>query len=271
MPELPEVETTRRGIEPHLLGQTVRRIIIRDRRLRWPIPSNLPQALRGQKITRVARRGKYLLLYAEHGCLIVHLGMSGSLRILPADTPAQKHDHVDIQLENHACLRLRDPRRFGCMLWTRGDPMQHELLRALGIEPLSEKFSGRYLFETSRKRKVTIKSFIMNSHVVVGVGNIYANEALFAAGIHPARMAGRISQPRYARLVAAIQDVLHRAITAGGTTLRDFIASDGQPGYFRMELHVYGREGEPCVRCGAAIRHKVIGQRSTFYCPHCQH
>ncbi|MDR9435502.1 MAG: bifunctional DNA-formamidopyrimidine glycosylase/DNA-(apurinic or apyrimidinic site) lyase [Thiohalophilus sp.] len=270
MPELPEVETTRRGIAPHLQGHQVREVIVRQRQLRWPIPRNLNALLRGQTIEQIDRRGKYLLLGMDTGTLILHLGMSGSLRILPATTPVQKHDHLDIVLDNGQCLRLRDPRRFGAVLWTRKDPARHKLLQSLGPEPLSDEFDGDYLWQRSRGRKLAIKSFVMDSKIVTGVGNIYANEALFIAGIHPQRAAGRISRERYQQLAVAIKQVLEAAIREGGTTLRDFTASDGKPGYFRLKLHVYERDQEPCHQCGKALRQIVIAQRSTYYCQHCQ-
>ena len=270
MPELPEVETARRGIEPHLLDHTVSAVVVRDKRLRWPVPRSLMQALPGQRIHAVERRGKYLLLRTAAGTALLHLGMSGSLRVLPADTGAEKHDHLDIVLTNGRALRLRDPRRFGTLLWTTAAPERHKLLRALGPEPLGEDFDGDYLFAKSRKRKLAIKNFIMNSHMVVGVGNIYASEALFMARIHPHRAAGRISLQRYQLLAKAIRKVLTAAIQAGGTTLRDFTRADGEPGYFRQHLRVYGREGKACERCGTAIVARVTGQRSTYYCPHCQ-
>ncbi|MGH8282044.1 MAG: bifunctional DNA-formamidopyrimidine glycosylase/DNA-(apurinic or apyrimidinic site) lyase [Gammaproteobacteria bacterium] len=270
MPELPEVETTRRGIEPHLLGHVVIAMKVRDRRLRWPVPAGLIKTLPGQRIRAVTRRGKYLLLETAVGSVILHLGMSGSLRILSSDTPPEKHDHVDIVLDNGNALRLRDPRRFGSLLWTTKDPAAYKLLRDLGPEPLDDAFDGNYLFDKSRRRNVAIKNFIMNSHIVVGVGNIYASESLFLAGIHPERAAGRISKERYAALVKAIRKVLNAAISAGGTTLRDFVREDGAPGYFRQHLRVYGREGQPCERCGHRISARVTGQRSTYYCPHCQ-
>jgi formamidopyrimidine-DNA glycosylase len=271
MPELPEVETARRGIEPHLLGHTVITVKVRERRLRWPVPRTLIKTLPGEQIMTVTRRGKYLLLHTAAGTAILHLGMSGSLRILPSDTPAGKHDHVDIVLENGKVLRLHDPRRFGTLLWTTGDPAKHKLLKTLGPEPLSESFDGEYLFAKSRKRRVAVKNFIMNSHIVVGVGNIYASESLFLARIHPERAAGRITRERYAALAKNIRKVLDAAIEAGGTTLRDFVREDGAPGYFRQHLRVYGREGQACERCGTPIAARVTGQRSTYYCPHCQH
>lgn len=270
MPELPEVETTRAGIEPHLSGQRIERVLIRQRQLRWPIPQRLAAELKGARIKGVTRRGKYLLLATDRGTAILHLGMSGSLRIVDSDTPLQKHDHVDIILANGAALRFHDPRRFGCLLWTRKDPMQHELLSGLGPEPLGQDFNGEYLFEKSRAKKLAVKAFIMDSKVVVGVGNIYANEALFRAGIHPKRAAGRISRERYGLLAQAIVEVLSEAILQGGTTLRDFVNSEGKPGYFQQTLAVYGRDGEACSSCGTPILVSRLGQRSTFYCTQCQ-
>jgi formamidopyrimidine-DNA glycosylase len=269
MPELPEVETTLRGIEPHLLNQRVTRVIVRDPRLRWPVPKTVSKA-EGQRFVSLKRRGKYLLLKLEQGGLIIHLGMSGSLRILQQPLEPEKHDHVDVELDNGVCLRFNDPRRFGAFLWVDNEMESHELLRDLGPEPLSDNFTSNYLYEHSRNRKLAIKNFIMNGHVVVGVGNIYASEALFMAGIHPQRAAGRVSRQRYEGLVAAIRDVLSRAIEQGGTTLKDFVNSDGAPGYFAQELLVYDRAGSECFQCGSAIRQKVIGQRSSYYCPGCQ-
>jgi len=269
MPELPEVETTLRGIEPHLLNQRVARVIVRDRRLRWPVPDAVSKA-EGQCFTSLRRRGKYLLLNLEQGGLIIHLGMSGSLRILEQPLSPGKHDHVDVELDNGVCLRFNDPRRFGAFLWVDGTMESHELLRNLGPEPLSAEFTAGYLYRRSRNRKVAIKNFIMNGQVVVGVGNIYVSEALFMAGIHPQRAAGRVSKRRYGGLVAAIRDVLSRAIEQGGTTLKDFVNSDGAPGYFAQELLVYDRAGRECFQCGASILQKVIGQRSSYYCPTCQ-
>lgn len=269
MPELPEVETTLRGIQPHLLNQRVARVTVRDTRLRWPVPDEVRNA-EGQSFTGLQRRGKYLLLHLQHGGLIIHLGMSGSLRIVQHAMPPEKHDHVDVELDNGAILRFNDPRRFGAFLWVDGDIQLHELLRDLGPEPLSDTFNAAYLYEHSRSRSVAVKNFIMNGHIVVGVGNIYASEALFMAGIHPQRAAGRISRQRYEGLVAAIRDVLSRAIRRGGTTLRDFVNSDGAPGYFAQELLVYDRAGSDCFQCGSVIKQKVIGQRSSYYCPACQ-
>ncbi|MEJ2361949.1 MAG: bifunctional DNA-formamidopyrimidine glycosylase/DNA-(apurinic or apyrimidinic site) lyase [Gammaproteobacteria bacterium] len=271
MPELPEVETTRRGIRPHIEGHRIKQMIVRDRRLRWPVPRQLESVLANQVIRGVSRRGKYLLLFLPNGTLIIHLGMSGSLRVVPGNTPPQKHDHLDIVLDDGQCLRLRDPRRFGAVLFTETDPLQHELLRKLGPEPLSGEFTGEYLFRHSRKRTTSIKAFIMDSHVVVGVGNIYANEALFAAGIHPRRQAGKVTRAQYQQLAMAIKSVLQAAIKAGGTTLRDFSRSDGKPGYFRQSLLIYDRAGLPCPHCGKPITHAVIAQRASYYCTHCQH
>jgi formamidopyrimidine-DNA glycosylase len=270
MPELPEVETTLRGIEPHLLDQRITRIVVRDPRLRWPVPVEVKKA-EGQPIVNLDRRGKYLLLHLGQGGLIIHLGMSGSLRILQEPLAPEKHDHIDVELENGVCLRFNDPRRFGAFLWVDGEMESHELLRNLGPEPLSDDFTANYLFKRSRDRRVAIKNYIMNGHIVVGVGNIYASEALFMAGIHPQRAAGRVSRQRYEGLVAAIRDVLDRAIKQGGTTLRDFVNSDGAPGYFAQELLVYDRADSDCFQCGAPIQQKVIGQRSSYYCPACQH
>ncbi len=270
MPELPEVETTRRGIEPHLLDQTITKVIVRNRKLRWPVPSQLASELRHQTVRAVKRRGKYLLLSVDKGTLILHLGMSGSLRILPLDSAPQKHDHVELQLASGQCLRLRDPRRFGAVLWTRRDPLRHRLLAALGPEPLLSEFDNKHLYTCSRGRKQAIKSFIMDSKIVVGVGNIYASEALFMAGIHPQRAAGRVSEQRYQQLTAAIKKVLAAAIRQGGTTLRDFTHSDGSAGYFKQQLKVYGRAGQACPNCRQPIRQQTIGQRASYYCPHCQ-
>lgn len=270
MPELPEVETTCRGIAPHVVGHTVAAVEVRQPRLRWPVPAELARRLPGQAICAVERRAKYLLLRAETGTVILHLGMSGSLRVLMEPLPPGPHDHVDIAFREGHRLRLTDPRRFGAVLWTEDDPTGHPLLTALGPEPLSEALTGRYLFDRSRGRRTAVKAFLMDAHTVVGVGNIYANEALFRAGIHPARAAGAIAAPRYDRLAAAIRAVLTEAIAAGGTTLRDFLDSSGRPGYFAQRLAVYGRTGEPCPTCGAPIRERRIGQRSSFFCGRCQ-
>ena len=245
-------------------------VVVRNRQLRWPVPRRLRQKVIGKTVQSLARRGKYLLLGLPSGTVIMHLGMSGSLRVLDCNTPPQKHDHVDFAFSNGQCLRLRDPRRFGAVLYTSKDPLQHKLLTDLGPEPLEAGFGGDALFRRSRGRKVAVKLFIMNSKIIVGVGNIYASEALFLAGIHPKRSAGRVSAKRYAGLAQAIKTVLQAAIKAGGTTLRDFTAEDGRPGYFLHQLQVYGRTGEPCPRCGAAIKHITLGQRATYYCPRCQ-
>lgn len=270
MPELPEVETTLRGIEPHVAGRIVRKVIVRQPRLRWHVPSILSRALEGQRIDSVERRAKYLLFHTAAGTAILHLGMSGSLRIVPTAGTAEKHDHVDIVLDSGKVLRLRDPRRFGCLLWTRHDPLKHKLLKQLGPEPLSDSFDGDDLFAKSRGRRGPIKTFIMDSRIVVGVGNIYANEALFIAGIHPGRASGRISRERYRRLAAAIKQVLSEAIEEGGTTLRDFVRENGQPGYFRIKLRVYERGGQPCPVCRHSIKRVVLGQRATYFCSRCQ-
>ena len=271
MPELPEVETTKRGIEPHILGKTIRQLAVRQPRLRWPIPKQLATHLETKRIRQVARRGKYLLISVEGGTLIIHLGMSGSLRILKHRNPPGPHDHVDLLLSGNTLLRFTDPRRFGAWLWTSDATEEHPLLAKLGPEPLSDDFSTEYLYRSSRNRKVAIKSFIMNSHIVVGVGNIYANESLFRTGIHPARAAGRISLRRCGSLVKSVKEVLEDAIEQGGTTLRDFVGGEGSPGYFKQKLLVYGRTGSPCKNCGTPIREKRLGQRSTFYCSKCQH
>jgi len=269
MPELPEVETTRRGIAPHLLGQTVERVVVRDRRLRWPIPEDLDVRLSGQRIEAVERRAKYLLIRVQSGTLIAHLGMSGSLRLVPAELPAAKHEHVDILLGSGQALRYTDPRRFGALLWSEL-PLEHPLLASLGPEPLDEGFDGRRLYELSRGRSMAVKPFIMDNAVVVGVGNIYASEALFAAGIDPRRPAGGISRARYERLAAEIKRILAMAIERGGTTLRDFVGGDGKPGYFQQELFVYGRGGAFCKLCGSTLREVRLGQRASVYCGRCQ-
>ncbi|MGB5163631.1 MAG: bifunctional DNA-formamidopyrimidine glycosylase/DNA-(apurinic or apyrimidinic site) lyase [Woeseiaceae bacterium] len=269
MPELPEVETSCRGIEPHLSGQRIRQVIVRDRRLRWPVSKGLPRRLAGEQICSVTRRAKYLLINTSNGSAILHLGMSGSVRIVQATTPAAVHDHVDIEMCNGIALRFRDPRRFGSLHWS-ADPLGHKLLRDLGPEPLGDQFSGEYLWATSRGRRVSVKQFIMNAAVVVGVGNIYASEALFAAGIHPKRAAGRVALQRYERLADSIRTVLSKAIEAGGTTLQDFVGGDGEAGYFQQQLNVYGRSGLPCRHCKTEITAIVQGQRASFYCKTCQ-
>jgi formamidopyrimidine-DNA glycosylase len=270
MPELPEVETTRRGVLPHARGATVVSVEVRDKRLRWPVSRELTTVLPGAIIEDIQRRGKYLLFRTDAGTLLVHLGMSGSLRVVKATEGPRRHDHVDILLSSGLVLRYNDPRRFGCMLWTLADPAEHELLCHLGPEPLLEAFTGDYLYRRSRGRRIAVKAFIMNSRVVVGVGNIYANEALYSAGIHPSRAAGRISLARYEELVGRIRSVLTAAIEQGGTTLRDFVGGDGKPGYFSQQLNVYGRGGEACHGCGELLRESRLGNRSTVYCVNCQ-
>ena len=276
MPELPEVETTRRGLAPHLEGRRIRSVTLRRPDLRWPIPPEIARDLPGQRITGVHRRAKYLLMEVETGdSALLHLGMSGSLRVLPADTPVRAHDHVDIALAAGSgrpggrVLRFNDPRRFGCLLWQPAGDV-HPLLAGLGPEPLSEMFDGDYLFALSRGRKAPVKTFLMDQAVVVGVGNIYAAESLFRAGVSPLRAAGRVSRERYRALAEAVKDILGHAITRGGTTLRDFISPDGAPGYFEQELSAYGRGGEPCPRCGRPMKQASIGQRATVWCGHCQ-
>ena len=269
VPELPEVETTRRGIAPHIVGRKVVRVVLRRADLRWPIPTAVAALLPGQRIDAVERRAKYLLMQSQAGTAIVHLGMTGVLRVLPDDTPPGKHDHVDIVLDSGDMLRFTDPRRFGSLLW-QGPFETHELLKNLGPEPLTDDFDGDTLWNASRSRSAAVKTLLMDNAVVVGVGNIYASEALFAAKIDPRRKAGTISRARYARLATEVKRILAYAIERGGTTLRDFLAPDGAPGYFFQELFVYGREGEPCKVCGTGIRNVTLGQRSTFYCPRCQ-
>lgn len=270
MPELPEVETTRSGLEPHLLGQRVHAVIVRDARLRVPIIPELARILAGKTIGGIARRGKYLLMDCGQGWLILHLGMSGSLRVLPAAAPPEKHDHFDLVLEDGYCVRLRDPRRFGAVIWTQTDPLRHPLLACLGVEPLTDEFDGGWLYRITRGRKTSIKQVLMDGHLVVGVGNIYANEALFRAGIRPALPAGRLGRERCERLAQAVKDVLCQAIAAGGSSLRDFVDSSGKPGYFQQQYFVYGRDGEACRQCGSLIHAIRQGQRSSFYCARCQ-
>jgi len=269
MPELPEVETTRSGIEPHLVGRKVKTVLVRESRLRWPVSPDLGQSVTGQVIDGVSRRGKYLLIETRRGKVMIHLGMSGSLRILAETVPVEKHDHVDLVLDDKKVLRFRDPRRFGSIFWLPGES-SHKLLDKLGPEPLEPVFDGQYLFRRSRNRKVAIKQFLMDSQVVVGVGNIYANEALFLAGIRPDCLAGKVSRRRYDKLVNLIKQVLLAAIEAGGTTLKDFIHEDGSPGYFKQSLNVYGRGGEPCVNCEKPLTEVRMGQRTTVFCIRCQ-
>lgn len=269
MPELPEVETTRRGIKPYIHQQTIREVIVRQPKLRWPVPPEIHQ-IEGQLVESVTRRGKYILLETATGTALIHLGMSGSLRIVDAGTEAEKHDHVDIVLNTNKVVRLRDPRRFGAFLWTKKNPLKHKLIRSLGPEPLTDDFNADYLFGVSRGRNMSIKQFIMNGHVVVGVGNIYACESLFMSKISPKWAAGKVSKARYTKLVDEIKTVLANAIEQGGTTLQDFVQVEGSPGYFKQELNVYGRAGGACFECQSAIKQITQGQRSTFYCSKCQ-
>ncbi len=269
MPELPEVETTRRGIAPAVVDRQIIHIEVREPRLRWRVPDEL-LAANGQRVRALSRRGKYLLFELRTGTLIMHLGMSGSLRVLPTATAVLPHDHVDICLDSGACLRFNDPRRFGCILWTTQDPELHPLLRHLGPEPLSDDFDGATLARAAKGRRVAIKQLLMNSQIVVGVGNIYASEALFRAGVRPRRAAGRLKRSEFDALASAVKNVLNEALRAGGTTLRDYVNADGRPGYFKQKLYVYERAGEACRVCQTPIRHLVQGQRSTYFCPHCQ-
>ena len=274
MPELPEVETTRRGLSPCVEGRRVTRVLLRRPDLRWPIPREIESLLPGQRISAVRRRAKYLLLDTEAGSALLYLGMSGSLRLLSEDTPVRKHDHVDIVLgqdrsDAGPVLRFNDPRRFGCLLWQAAGDV-HPLLAKLGPEPLSDAFDGDSLFALSRQRKAPVKAFLMDQSVVVGVGNIYATEALFIAGISPVRAAGKVAHERYVALAEVVKRILKRAIDRGGTTLRDFISPDGAPGYFEQELLAYGRGGQPCPRCGHALRQASISQRATVWCARCQ-
>jgi formamidopyrimidine-DNA glycosylase len=266
---LPEVEITRRGVEPFVLGKTITGVAVRNPNLRQRVPRKLARILVGQRVKHLVRRGKYLLFQCDAGSLIVHLGMSGSLRVIDPRTPPREHDHVDLVFGGTA-LRLRDPRRFGVVLWNDGDVFNHPLLAELGVEPLGEQFSPEFLYRATRGRDVGIKQLLMNAHVVVGIGNIYANESLFRAGIHPRARSGRLSRARCERLVAAVRDILLAAIAAGGSSLRDFVHSDGASGYFQQHYCVYDRAGLPCRICGAAIRVARLGQRSSFYCANCQ-
>jgi len=269
MPELPEVEVSRMGISPHVIGHRVAEIIVRNPKLRWPVPEEIRQ-IEGQVIRKVSRRAKYLLLETDIGYAIVHLGMSGSLRVLPASVPPEKHDHVDLVLSSGEVLRYNDPRRFGAWLWQQPLDEEHTVLSKLGPEPLSDTFTADYLFEKAQGKRTAIKQFIMDNQVVVGVGNIYANESLFSAGIHPKRAAGEVSRHRMVALVAEVKAVLAFAIEQGGTTLKDFKNADGKPGYFAQELQVYGKGGEPCPRCDKTLSEMKIGQRATVYCADCQ-
>lgn len=277
MPELPEVETTRRGLTPFVVGRAVSRVIVRERRLRWPVPRTLAQSMAQTTVKSLTRRGKYLLWECvgaspgRTGFLLSHLGMSGTLQTVSARTPLLKHDHLDIVFSDANIIRFNDPRRFGAMLWINGTETKHPLLDALGPEPLTDAFDGKHLYSASRGRTVSVKEFIMNGHIVVGVGNIYASEALFRAGINPQTAAGRISHLRYQRLADAIKATLAAAIDAGGSSLKDYFRADGTSGYFQNETRVYDREGQACVVCGSSIKSLRQGQRSTFFCPRCQH
>jgi formamidopyrimidine-DNA glycosylase len=270
MPELPEVETTRRGLAPHLEGRRIVELLLRDRRLRWPVPEDLPGRMADARVTHLGRRAKYLLLETDRTGLLLHLGMSGSLRRSHPEAPLRPHDHLLFRLEDGAEIRFHDPRRFGCCLPLSEPPALHPLLRSLGPEPLADGFDGEWLHRLSRGRRAAVKAFIMDQRVVVGVGNIYATEALFLAGIRPGRAAGRVTRAEYGALVEAIRQVLEAAIREGGTTLRDFVHEDGSHGYFRQRLRAYGREGETCLHCGTALRGRRIGQRASVYCPNCQ-
>lgn len=270
MPELPEVETTRQGITPHIHHRKITHIIIRNRQLRWFVTRRLEAVLTGQVIQSVGRRGKYLLFQTRAGTMILHLGMSGSLRIVDEHMAINKHDHADFRLNHGKILRFHDPRRFGSIHWTTRSAAQHRLIASLGPEPLDQKFNGQHLYRQSRTRSATVKDFIMNSRIVAGIGNIYASESLHVAGIHPKRAANKVSRARYDKLCAAIRQVLLAAINSGGSTLNDFIKPDGHPGYFQHHFSVYGKTGTPCENCQTRIRQITQGQRSTFYCPHCQ-
>jgi len=270
MPELPEVETTRRALTGTLEGRRIQRLVVREPRLRQPIPSGLAKRLAGVRIDSLQRRAKYLVLHTEGGSALIHLGMSGSLRITDPAVAPEPHDHYDLVLDNGRCIRYRDPRRFGLLLWAGAWPERHPLLRDIGPEPFSERFTGEHLYTASRARSGPVKSLLMDSHVVAGVGNIYASEALFRAAIHPHRPARRVGPARYDALAEAVRDVLGEAIEAGGTTLRDFYSGTGTAGYFRIRLDAYDREGLPCPRCQTPLRRLVIAQRATYYCPRCQ-
>ena len=270
MPELPEVETTRRGIEPLVSNKVVDQVLIHNESLRWPVPQELTSLLPGQKFGAVNRRSKYLLFSIGQGTMIVHLGMTGNLRVDSSSTERRKHDHVEIVFTDGSVLRYNDSRRFGSILWTAEDPADHFRLASLGPEPFDSGFNSAYLYKRSRDRRIAVKPFLMDAHVVVGVGNIYASEALFRARIAPVRPAGKVSKAAYERLIEAVTIILNEAIAAGGTTIRDFTNSEGKPGYFKQELRVYGRTGQKCTACDTLIKQIKLGQRSTFYCPSCQ-
>jgi len=270
VPELPEIETIKQGLAPIVEGQVITRVIVRQRQLRLPITKNLSKILVKQIIHKLKRRGKYLLFYCDKGCLLIHLGMSGVLTLVSQQNTLKKHDHVDICFKNGSCLRFNDPRRFGCMLWIDGDPLKHKLLENLGVEPLSKNFDAKYLFAKTQKRNVSIKQFLMNNKMVVGIGNIYVAEFLFKTKIHPATKAKNLTLAQCRKIVCATKSILKRAIKAGGTTFRDYRKADGELGYFQQKLFVYGRQGEECKTCGVKLKSIVLGQRSTVFCPNCQ-
>ncbi|MBL4567653.1 MAG: bifunctional DNA-formamidopyrimidine glycosylase/DNA-(apurinic or apyrimidinic site) lyase [Porticoccus sp.] len=270
MPELPEVVVTLRGVLPHIKGKQVDGVVVRDARLRWPVPDNLSELLCGQVLMTGHQRAKYMLFQFHHGHLMIHLGMSGNLRVVQEGTPPAKHDHVDIKFSGGIVLRFTDPRRFGSVLWLEGEPEQHRLLQHLGPEPFDSAFDGERLYRLSRGKTASVKQFLMDNKTVVGVGNIYANESLFLSGIRPKKAAGKISLKRYKVLSNNAKRVLKRAIEQGGTTLKDFVGNEGKPGYFKQQLFVYGRGGEPCLQCETQLKEIRLGQRSTVYCPVCQ-
>ena len=271
MPELPEVETTLLGLKPHILQQTILAVTIRQHQLRWPISPELSTVVIGQTIQTLQRRGKYILLGLQTGSLLVHLGMSGRFCIIPTATTPGKHDHVDIQMSTQTVLRYTDPRRFGAMIWIPGStPLDHPLLNKLGMEPFDPEFNGHYLWQKAQTKKMPLKAFIMDQHIVVGVGNIYATEALFTTGLHPALPAKRITPSQMDALAKAIQTLLNHAIQAGGTSLKDFLQTDGKPGYFKFQLQIYDRAGQPCPICETSLEKMLIGQRSSVFCKNCQ-
>jgi len=268
LPELPEVETTRNGIEPFLLQNRISSVEIRQGSLRWPVSAEVYD-IKNQQVREVLRRGKYIIIRMDSGCMLIHLGMSGSLRVVDEHKPLKKHDHVDIKLNTRKIIRFNDPRRFGSILWAK-TWQEHKLISSLGIEPLTPQFTGDYLFQAGKNKKIAIKQFIMNGKLVVGVGNIYANESLFLAGIDPRRPIHGISRKRNSLQVAQIKTVLQNAISQGGTTLKDFVGSDGKPGYFQQQLFVYGRAGQPCLKCKKTLQELRQNNRSTVFCSHCQ-
>jgi formamidopyrimidine-DNA glycosylase len=270
MPELPEIETIKRGLAPKVQSQTITCAIVRRHDLRWPIPRNLSKILARKTIQKLERHGKYLLFHCDQGYLLTHLGMSGVLTVVPQKNKLKKHDHVDICFTSGSCLRFSDPRRFGCMLWIDDNPLEHKLLKHLGVEPLSKKFNAKYLFAQTRGRCVAIKQLLMNNKVIVGIGNIYVAEILFKARIHPATHANKLTLTQCDKIVRATKSILKQAIKAGGTTFRDYRDSNGKPGYFQQKLFVYGRQGEKCRVCNAKLKSIVLGQRSTVFCPRCQ-